>query len=54
MTFSQGQEMTSAFNTHNSSLFQLVSGQRLKYLWKNQQLSLFPVEKPKLTNLTLL
>ena len=50
MTLSQGQEMTLTFNTHISSLTQLVSSQRFL---KNPLFSLFPIEKPKLQTLTL-
>ena len=53
MTLYQGQEMTLTFNTHICSFFQLVSGHRLQMFLKNQQFSLFPIEKPKLPNLTL-
>ena len=52
MTLDQGQEMTLTFNTHICSFFQLVSGHRLQMFWKIK-FSLFPIEKPKLPNLTL-
>ena len=51
--------MTLTFNTHLSSITQLVvciyqlSGHRLLYFLKNPLFSLFPIEKPKLQNLTL-
>ena len=59
MTFGQGQEMTLNFNTQLPSITQLVvriyylSGHRLLYFLKNPLFSLFPIEKPKLQNLTL-
>ena len=53
MTLGQGQELTLTFNTHISSLSQLVSGHRLQKFWKNQQFSLFPIDKPKLPNFHL-
>ena len=52
MTLGQGQEMTLTFNTHISSLSQLVSGKRLQKFWKINS-SLFPIDKPMLPNLTL-
>ena len=59
MTLGQGQEMTLTFNTHTTSLNQLVvciyqlSGHRLQHFLKNPLFSLFPIEMPKLPNLTL-
>ena len=59
MTFGQGLEMTLTFNTYLPSLTQLVvciyqlSGHRLQKFLKSPLFSLFPIEKPKLQNLTL-
>ena len=51
--------MTLTFSTHISSYIQLdvcsylLSGRWLQYFLKNPLFSLFPIEKPKLPNLTL-
>ena len=58
-TLGQGQEMTLTFNTHISSYIQLVSAPTnfqvtgCNNFLKNPLFSLFPLEKPKLPNLTL-
>ena len=55
----QSHEMTLTFNTHISSYIQLdvcsyyLSGHWLQLFLKNPLFSLFPIEKPKLPNLTL-
>ena len=60
MTLGQGQEMTLTYNTHITSLTQLVvciyqlSGRSLQYFKKIHCFSLFPIEKPKLPNVILL
>ena len=53
MTLDQGQEMTLTFNTHICSLFSVGFRSQAANVLKNQQFSLFPIEKPKLPNLTL-
>ena len=59
MTLGQGQEMTLTFNTYTPSYIHLddcsyqLSGHWLQKFLKNPMFSLFPIEKPKLPNLTL-
>ena len=59
MALSQGEEMTLTFNTPIPSLTQLVVCMKAAFRSQaaidseNQLFSLFPIEKPKLPNLSL-
>ena len=59
MTFGQGQEMTLTFNTHIPSLIQLDDMLLLAFrslaaiVSEKSTVFTFPIEKPKLPNLTL-